>query len=233
MVKRLFAITGGVLFVASLLFFAVSYAWRFGETGGPWSIGAAHRPIVIDIALFTAFALHHSLFARSGARAWIKRTTPPELERSIYVWISSLLLCVVCAWWQPVPGVLWQQSGLARSVTLTAEILAALFTIAAARRLDVLELAGVRQVLSASAATHGIDEHGPYGLVRHPIYLGWFAMVWVTPTMTGTRLVFAGISCLYLVIAIPFEERELRRSFGDAYDRYAQRVRWKIIPGVF
>lgn len=233
MVKRLFAVAGGLLFVASLLFFAVSYAWRFAETGGPWSITAARRPIVIDILLFSGFALHHSIFARTGARAWIKRTAPPELERSLYVWISSLLFVAVCYWWQPVAGRVWQAPGMLGRLMLGAELVAAVFTVTAAGRLDVLELAGMRQVLHAASPAHGLDDRGPYRLVRHPIYLGWFAMVWLAPNMTGTRFVFAAISCLYLIVAIPFEERELRRGFGDAYDRYMRRVRWKIVPGVY
>jgi len=230
--KHVFALAGGLVFVASLLFFAASYAWRFAETGGPWS-AAATRPIAIDIVLFTGFALHHSIFARTGARDWIRRVTPPALERSIYVWISSALLFAVCVWWRPVPGVLWHLTGVARWVVSALQLAAAVFTVIAARRLDVLELAGVRQVFDAAARAHGIDDRGPYGVVRHPIYLGWFGMVWLTPLMTGTRLVFAIVSCLYLVLAIPFEERELRRAFGSRYDEYARAVRWKIVPGVY
>ena len=41
--------------------------------------------------LFTIFALHHSMMARTGAKAWLTRQVPPELERSLYVWISSVL----------------------------------------------------------------------------------------------------------------------------------------------
>jgi protein-S-isoprenylcysteine O-methyltransferase Ste14 len=58
-------------------------------------------------------------------------------------------------------------------------------------------------------------------------------MVWPTPTMTGTRLVFAAVSTLYLVAAIPFEERSLRRQFGDAYGAYASEVRWRMVPGLY
>ncbi len=53
--------------------------------------------------------------------------------------------------------------------------------------------------------------------VRHPIYLGWFLVVWGAPDMNGTRLAFAAASCFYLLLAITFEERDLRRTFGAAY----------------
>ena len=57
---------------------------------------------------------------------------------------------------------------------------------------------------------------GPYGWVRHPIYAGWFLFVWGASTMTMTRLTFAIVSCLYLLIAIPIEERTMRSQAGDA-----------------
>jgi protein-S-isoprenylcysteine O-methyltransferase Ste14 len=69
--------------------------------------------------------------------------------------------------------------------------------------------------------------------VRHPIYLAWFLLVWCAPFMNGTRAVFAAVSCLYLMLAIPFEERDLRRVFGKAYAEYAARVRWRVIPWLY
>jgi protein-S-isoprenylcysteine O-methyltransferase Ste14 len=74
---------------------------------------------------------------------------------------------------------------------------------------------------------------GPYGWVRHPIYLGWFLIVFSPSTMTMTRLVFAVVSCAYVVIAIPLEERTLTETAGDAYRHYMRRVRWKLVPGIY
>jgi protein-S-isoprenylcysteine O-methyltransferase Ste14 len=48
-----------------------------------------------------------------------------------------------------------------------------------------------------------------------------------------TRFVFAATSSLYLLIAIPLEERSLRHSSAGAYDRYMRKVRWKLLPHVF
>ena len=113
---------------------------------------------------------------------------------------------------------------------------AVVFTVNSARRLGLLHLAGLAQVLRADAAASApaeLDQSGPYALVRHPIYFGWLLIVWPAPTMNGTRLVFAIVSTLYLGLAVPFEERDLRRLFGPAYDAYARRVRWRIVPGLY
>jgi protein-S-isoprenylcysteine O-methyltransferase Ste14 len=51
--------------------------------------------------------------------------------------------------------------------------------------------------------------------------------------MTWDRAAFAALSILYLVVAIPWEERSLERAFGDEYARYRTRVRWRLIPYVY
>ena len=74
---------------------------------------------------------------------------------------------------------------------------------------------------------------GPYRLVRHPLYLGWMLAVFGAAHMTGDRLAFGAISSVYLLIAVPWEERSLMQSFGDDYARYTQQVRWRVIPFVY
>ena len=156
----------------------------------------------------------------------------PELERSVYVWIASLLLIGVCAVWQPVPGVAWGVSGWAAPALRGLQVAGVVIALWSAAAIDALELAGIRQ-LEASAQPTEFKTTGPYGWVRHPIYFGWFLMVFATPLMTATQLVFAIVSSAYLLIAIPFEERSLRAASRGAYDRYMQAVRWKVFPGIF
>lgn len=76
--------------------------------------------------------------------------------------------------------------------------------------------------------------HGPYAIVRHPMYLGVFLVA-----------VFAGLalgswwSALALAVLIPIfarrtvaEDRMLHEEL-DGYRDYARRVRWKVVPFVF
>lgn len=222
---RVFAWSGALLFAAAIGYFLITYALTFGESqqGRP-----SVRAIAWNVALFTVFALHHSLFARLRVREVIARHVPPDLERSCYVWVASLLFAGVCALWRPVAGTAWI---VPRPFGVLAYLVMAVgvsLTLLSARVIDVFELAGVRR---STAAEFKVS--GPYGLVRHPIYLGWFLMVFGVPVMTGTRLVFALASCAYLLIAIPFEERSLRRTTGGKYDEYIRRVPWKLVPGLY
>jgi methanethiol S-methyltransferase len=234
---RAFAWGGTILFFASLSYFLYSYAITFGEIGGGPTVDAGRDTgfvgaTTFNVALFTAFALHHSVFAREPVRAWVARLVPADLERSWYVWIASLLFIAVCALWQPVPGPAWRLEGTWRPVAYIVQALGIWLTLHSAAIIDIFELSGVRQ-LSARGGPMEFKRSGPYGWVRHPIYTGWILLVFAAPTMTMTRLVFAIVSSLYLLLAIPFEERSIRAASAGAYDAYAAQVRWKLFPGVY
>jgi protein-S-isoprenylcysteine O-methyltransferase Ste14 len=229
---RAFAVIGGLLFAASLLYFLLRYH-AFGEHAGPWT-SAGWTAVLFNVTLFSAFALHHSVFARTGVKNIISASVSEALERVVYVWISSLLFVLTLWAWMPVPGTVWETSGPVSWILSAGQLAGVILTLVAASALDPLELAGVRQAFGLPLKSdRSLTTAGAYGIVRHPIYLGWVLLVWSVPVMTGSRFVFAAISTLYLVLAVPFEERQLRRSFGEPYDAYARVVRWRMIPGVY
>lgn len=225
----LVAWVGGAWFVLSLAVFLYSYFVTFAQSAGA---GDVVRPIAVDVALFTVFALHHSVLARSGAKRWLTRHLSPALERTTYVWVASLLFLIVCFCWQPVPGVLYGQTGIAALMHWLVVLAGVWLTARAARVLDPLELAGIRQA-SGQATQSQFRVVGPYRWLRHPIYLAWMLLVFGVPHMTATRFVFAVVSTLYLIVAIPFEERSLVEAFGDEYRAYQRQVRWRLVPGVW
>jgi isoprenylcysteine carboxyl methyltransferase (ICMT) family protein YpbQ len=222
---RVFVWIGGAMFVASLGLCVWSYAFVMGRSAPL----AGWEPVVVDVTLITVFALHHSLCARTRVKDWLARSVSADLPRSIYVWIASALFMLVCLAWRPVGGELYTTTGVLAIALAAVQLIGLGITARAVARIDPLELAGIRP----AAQTQGLQVTGPYRWVRHPLYLGWLLMVFGAAHMTGDRLVFAVTTTAYLVVAIPWEERSLRQSFGDGYDRYMRDVKSRMIPFIY
>ena len=236
MIVRALAFAGALLFAASIGYFIWFYLFELA--GRPARLGWA-AAAVLNVALFAAFGAHHSIFARARARAWVARVVSPHLERSAYVWIASVVFLLVCILWAPFGAPLWDAGPPARHALRALQAAGVAFTLWAAGALDAFALAGIRQLdaplppSGVEPASGALQHTGPYGVVRHPIYLGWLLIVWAAPTMTPAHALFASTSTAYLLIATEYEERSLRQTFGRAYDDYARRVRRKIVPGIY
>lgn len=222
---------GAGLFALSLSYFLYRYWTVFGlPTDGP----PRSAVFVWNVVLFSVFALHHSVFARESIRRPLAQALG-RLERSFYVWIASVLFVAVCKLWLPLPGTVWSVNGAFSLAFVLVQIAGVVISVYSASLIDIWDLAGIRQLDAAALDTQTTDfkTRGPYGWVRHPIYLGWFLIVFGAGTMTMTRFVFAVVSCAYIVLAIPFEERSIRRSSQGAYERYMKQVPKKLIPGLY
>jgi len=225
-----FACASAAAFAASLLYFLYCYVFRFGAAG---SSSSASFSLLVNLFLFTSFAVHHSLFARTGVKTLLIRLVPAPLERAVYTLIASVLFAIVVFGWRSLPGTAWMLQDAWRWPGYLSQAAGIVLTIVAARTLDVWELAGVRQVSGQPHASVSLKTGGLYGFVRHPLYFAWVLLVFGAPDMTMTRLSFAVISTAYLAIAIPFEERSLIETFGGDYASYQKQVRWRMMPGVY
>ena len=81
---------------------------------------------------------------------------------------------------------------------------------------------------------HTVIDFGPYAIVRHPGYVLAFLVVIGSPLSLGSlwALIPAVLACLLLVVRTILEDRTLRTEL-PGYEDYAQRVRYRLIPGVW
>ena len=81
---------------------------------------------------------------------------------------------------------------------------------------------------------HIVITRGPYRIVRHPGYVG--AMLWgiATPLIIGSvyGLIPGGIGIILLIIRTSLEDKLLRRELSG-YVEYTQRVRYRLVPGLW
>jgi len=223
--RHLFVWAGGAMFAGALAFCGYSYAFTWSRPAGAFNISAAG----VDALLFSVFALHHSLCARDSVKRWLSSVVPEPMLRSLYVWVASTLFIAVCLAWQPAGGDLYRHAGVLALVHGVVQVAGVLIIAQAVRVIDPLELAGIR----LHSGAESLQIVGPYRWVRHPLYSGWLLLTFGAAHMTGDRLIFAGISTFYLLMAMPLEERSLRTSFGDAYLEYQRQVRYRLVPYVY
>ena len=70
---------------------------------------------------------------------------------------------------------------------------------------------------------------GLYKFVRHPIMLGFLIAFWATPVMTVGHMMFAAVTTAYILVALQFEEHDLREAHPTAYEQY-RRETSMLIP---
>lgn len=91
----------------------------------------------------------------------------------------------------------------------------------------------LRRSFGLVAANRGVMTGGAYRYVRHPMYLGYMVshagFFIMSPSLWNFTVYAVGWMCLVLRVA--FEERVLSRD--AAYQAFKERVRFKLIPGVY
>jgi protein-S-isoprenylcysteine O-methyltransferase Ste14 len=206
--------------------------WLRSLDGGPSApLGEA---VLVDVLLVTLFGLQHSVMARRGYKQWSARFIPEKLERSTYVLATSACLAVLFWQWRPIGVVVYDATSSALGYGLVGvSFVGWTIVVLSTFLIDHAELFGLRQ--SFAGVSDDPEAHvdfktpGLYKLVRHPLYFGFLLAFWASATMTVGHLLFAVSFTLYVLVAIPLEERDLLERFGDRYRDYRKRVR-SLLP---
>ncbi|SDU44125.1 Protein-S-isoprenylcysteine O-methyltransferase Ste14 [Gordonia westfalica] len=192
--------------------------------------------LAIDLGLLTLFAAQHSVMARDGFKRRWTRIVPQPIERSTYVLAATACLAALLWWWHPITATVWDVSTPAvRWILVAVSLFGWVLVLTWTFLINHFDLFGLRQVV-ANARRRPLPPYRfitPlwYGIVRHPIYLGFVIAFWAAPTMTVGHLVFAGATTVYILVGIHFEERDLIRAFGNDYVDYRRRVPM-LLPGL-
>ena len=199
-------------------------------------VGPLWQALLIDTLLIAMFGVQHSVMARPAFKRWWTKFVPTPIERSTYVMCTNAALILLFAFWQPIGGMIWDvQQPIAQGALYALFALGWLIVLITTFLINHFDLFGLRQVwlyFKGTPYTHiGFRAPGPYRFVRHPLYVGWIMAFWATPTMTLTHLVFAAGMTTYILVAIPFEERNLVTFHGRPYDDYRRKVPM-LIPGL-
>jgi len=219
-----------LVFLGTFLY-AIAFIGGFAvptRLDGPGS-GPVTSALAINAALLTVFAVQHSVMARRWFKEAWTRIVPVPAERSTYILFSSLALMLLFWQWRPMGGVVWSvQDPTARLVLRGLFGFGWGLVLVCTFLINHFDLFGLRQIwlylIGKPYTSLRFVTPGPYRLVRHPLYVGWFFAFWATPTMTLAHLVFAIATTAYILLAIQLEERDLVREHGSTYEQYRHGV---------
>jgi protein-S-isoprenylcysteine O-methyltransferase Ste14 len=216
--------------------FLATFCYAAGFVGNflvPKSIDSASSvplwtALLVNAGLLGIFAVQHSVMARPFFKRWFTRIIPEAAERSTYTLASSLALIALFRFWQPMGGIVWQVNNqIARALLYGGFAFGWLLVLVTTFLINHFDLFGLRQVWlhfrNRRYTALKFTTPGPYKLVRHPLYVGWFFAFWCTPTMSAAHLFFAVVTAGYILVGIYFEERDLQEAHRE-YAEYKRRT---------
>jgi methanethiol S-methyltransferase len=238
---RLFRFSFGLV---SYIFFFASFLYLIGFVVNvfvPRSIdsGPTTSPLLaalINVALIFLFGIQHSVMARPGFKSALTRIWPEAIERSLYVFLTGVALCLLYVFWRPLPGLVWSvDSASLRALLHAICALGWVIVLISTFLINHFELFGLRQIWAdlrgSSIPRAKFRQPFFYKFVRHPIYTGFLLAFWAAPDMSQGHFLFAAGMTIYILVGIRYEEKDLVEILGADYTEYRKRV-GMLIPGI-
>jgi protein-S-isoprenylcysteine O-methyltransferase Ste14 len=222
-------ISYGIFFVTFLYLIAFIGSGIVPKTIDSGPVVPARDAALLNLALLGLFAVQHTIMARPAFKRWWTTIIPIAIERSTFVLITSLLLSLLVWQWRPMPTVIWNIEGAGFWLLYGISGIGWGIVLLSTFLIDHFDLFGLRQTwFYATRKPYGgpqFRERLLYRVCRHPLMLGFLVAFWFTPIMTVGHLFFAGVSTVYILLALQIEEATLIALHGDDYRDYKKRVR--------
>jgi protein-S-isoprenylcysteine O-methyltransferase Ste14 len=222
--RRLLGITFGlltqVLFLATLL-----PLYRFLRNDGA---AAPEGSLWIDATLALGFAIPHSILLYPPTRKFVTRWLPSELYGCLFCFVTCLSLLLQFSLWRGSQSVLWSWPESVQPVIRAA------FLCCWGLTFYSLWLTGLEYQTGLGPWWHWVrgravprrqfQPRGIYRAMRHPVYLSFLGLVWLTPVLTADRVVLIGVWTAYVFVGSFLKDRRLARALGDPYVQYLSQV---------
>ena len=81
---------------------------------------------------------------------------------------------------------------------------------------------------------HKVITTGPYKFVRHPMYIGAAILLLALPVALGSlyAIIPAAVTVIFTIIRTFLEDKTLHREL-EGYAEYAQRTKYRLLPGIW
>ncbi len=150
---------------------------------------------------------------------YVRRSTAPFVSTSAWAWLIAL-----CGTAAPL---------MLRPTDDTSDSSVATVIQVIGLAMQVYLITTLNRNLGSTIARRGISSDGLYRFVRHPIHLAFMLgqYGYVLNHATFYNACVLAFVTLFQVLRINEEERLLRDD--DAFQGYAQRTHWRLVPGMF
>jgi protein-S-isoprenylcysteine O-methyltransferase Ste14 len=220
-----FGIATQIGFAATVPFLIWFMLWGASTT----TVSATWSDVAVDVALILAFAVPHSIFLAPPVRRLLARFMPRELFGCWFCLVSCVTLAALFIGWHPLPGELWHVTGVAGETVVL--VMAGLAWLAL---LYSMWLGGLGYQTGATGLIawlrrqpepqRTLCRRGAYQYLRHPIYLSFLLIAWITPVMTTAHLLLSVGLTIYIAVGSWLKDRRLTMFIGDEYRAYMAEV---------
>ncbi|KAL3276158.1 hypothetical protein HHI36_020877 [Cryptolaemus montrouzieri] len=167
--------------------------------------------LLVDMCLLSMFVLQHSLLSSTKIKTFFESYGLQDLYRSFYVITTSIVLQIVISNWLYIPEVvLWKLNLNYKPVWwiyFGIHTIAWILIYVGNIFMDVNELLGIKQVAYSLKNLPDPNRRKSYELkrlcnhVRHPSFLAFILLIWITSVMSLDQLLLATVFSLYMYIA--------------------------------
>jgi methanethiol S-methyltransferase len=182
----------------------------------------------IDAAAALLFAVPHSILLHPATRRWITRRLRSEFYGLLFCFVTCVSLWLVFVVWRGSRSVVWAWPDRLRPVVEIGFFLSWLALFYG------LSLTGLGFQTGLTPWWHWVKRRplprrefhpvGVYRYTRHPVYLSFLGLVWLTPVVTLDRAVLIGVWTVYVFVGSYLKDERLSRVLGEPYRQYRAEV---------
>ncbi|MGN6416214.1 MAG: methyltransferase family protein [Pseudobacter sp.] len=180
------------------------------------------------IIFWIVFGLLHSLLAAEPVKAFFSRLMGKQFRyyRLYYSILNFLILGAILLFQFSYRDLPLFSLPVFVKIMVLLPLIGSLLIMGICIRKYFFHLSGIDVLFPQKLSGQQLETGGLNRFVRHPLYTGTILLVWCLFLLFPTSLngITAFMITLYTCIGTLFEEKKLRRIFGEAYIIYQQRV---------
>jgi len=189
-----------------------------------------------DSLLVLQFGVGHSVLLYPRVRDRLAEYLPGRLHGCFFTLMTCLSLLLLIGAWQSSPVVLWHGQGWVASAIHAGYLLSWVGLFYS------LSLTGFgfqtgwtpfwAWLRGQKPPRRPFTVRGAYHLLRHPVYLSFLGLVWLSPLVTIDRALLTALMSIYIFIGSYLKDQRLVYYLGDVYRDYQAQVAGYPLLGI-